>query len=1046
MTYCAGLDIGSTTVKMVVLDDDRVVFTRYQRHFSDIRATTLRIIEDAETAIGPVDISMRITGSAGIGLASATHTPFIQEVIACTEAVEQAIPETDIAIELGGEDSKITFLEGTLEQRMNGTCAGGTGAFIDQMSTLLDTDASGINELAKDSTTIYPIASRCGVFAKSDVQPLINQGARKEDIAASVLQAVVNQTVASLAAGRRIKGKIAFLGGPLFFMSELRKRFILTLDVAPDDVIFPENSLLFVALGAAEYSRGRIRRCKPVPMTTLTSFRHSLVREKDALSVTAALPPLFTDEEELRDFRRRHDVATPVTRSLADYSGPAFLGIDAGSTTTKIVLLDPEGAILYSTYGPNRGEALETIVDILLRLYKEIPQGVHIARAAVTGYGEELLRSALHVDDEIVETIAHYRAASHFQPGVDFILDIGGQDMKAMRIKNGTLASIQLNEACSSGCGSFVEGFAHALNRSAENFAKEGLLARSPADLGSKCTVFMNSKVKQVQKEGFSIGDISAGLAYSVIKNALYKVIKVRHPDALGEHIVCQGGTFQNEAVLRAFELISGKQVIRPTIAGLMGAYGAALVARDKARPGDQTNLLTVEDLQGFQVEKGFTRCGICENNCLLTVTRFSDGQQFISGNRCERGLRIKLNPEERKVNLVEYRYNRLFHYRSLRPGDAPHGVIGLPRVLNVYDNYPLWYTVFTDLGFSVKLSPRSSNEIFGKGLETIPSDTICYPAKLSHGHVQSLIDIGVQEIFFPCVVYEVPEHPESPNNMNCVIIQGYPNILRLNLDEIVSGRVTYHDPVLNLADPPSVARALKNDFSYFSDITDEQWLSAVQHGFQELESFKAHIQAKGEKTLERMRSRGERGIVIAGRPYHGDPEINHGIAKVIAQEGFNVFTEDSICQLGDASGLSVLSQWEYASRIFAAAKVVAHSDDLDLVQLSSFGCALDSVSSDELQGILEPHGKICTIIKIDEGANLGSVRIRVRSLKETVEKRTLPRANSETNRAISGDSRSWLKGSAAPRPPCHLSQGPLRQEWNPYYPTDVLRPASGER
>lgn len=980
MKYKAGLDVGSTTVKLVIIDsDNKIVFSSYERHFADVKNATLRVLKEAIEIIGKQkELIIRITGSAGMGLSKVIDVPFIQEVISCTEAVEKLIPETDVVIELGGEDSKITFLKGTLEQRMNGTCAGGTGAFIDQMASLLNTDAQGINEMAKKATIIYPIASRCGVFAKSDIQPLINQGASKEDIAASVMQAVVNQTIASLAAGRKIEGKIAFLGGPLYFLSELRKSFIETLKVKEEDAIFPENSLLFVALGAALYP-------KQNKIVTLENVIYSLEKaSKNNLEVASFLEPLFESEDELKEFRARHSKASAPTKVLSEHSGAAYLGIDAGSTTSKIVLIDQDANILFSHYGNNKGEPLDTIKEVLIDLFKKLPKEVYIGKATVTGYGEELLKNALKIDIGIVETMAHYKAADHFQEGVDFILDIGGQDMKALTIKNGTLSSIQLNEACSSGCGSFIETFAKSMNYSIEDFAKAALTSKSPADLGSKCTVFMNSKVKQVQKEGFNVGDISAGLAYSVIKNSLYKVIKIKRPEELGKKIVCQGGTFYNEAVLRAFEKISGLEVVRPSIAGLMGAYGAALIAKANHQIGEKSSLISLIDLEQFTVEKEFTRCKICENKCMLTVTTFSDGGSFISGNRCERGAKIQIKEEDKRVNLVDYRYNRLFKYRPIEMTEATRGVIGIPRALNIYDNYPLWFTIFTDLGFRIELSPRSTKKIYETGIDTIPSDTVCYPAKISHGHVQTLINKGITKIFFPTVVYERLEHEKADNHYNCAVVQGYPNLLKHNIDEVINEKITYYTPAINLADKDSVIGKLLEEFKGY-EITEEEMKKAVYHGFEELTAFKNDIKAKGEETLKLIEEKREHGIVLAGRPYHSDPEINHGISKVITQEGFHVLTEDSIYQLGDVEDLRLVNQWEYGSRIFAAAKVVAKSKNIDFVQLNSFGCSLDTVATDQISEILEQYGKVLTVLKIDEGSNLGTVKIRMRSLKVAI-------------------------------------------------------------
>jgi predicted CoA-substrate-specific enzyme activase len=983
MIMKAGIDVGSTTVKLVILDEkNQTLFTKYERHFSDVKAATEKILTEGLHKIGANQpLTMNITGSGGMGLAEILEIPFIQEVIACTRTVETIIPETDVAIELGGEDAKITFFEGALEQRMNGSCAGGTGAFIDQMAVLLKTDANGVNELAKNFQTIYPIASRCGVFAKTDVQPLINEGAAREDIAASIFQAVVNQTIAGLAAGRKIKGKVAFLGGPLFFMSELRKRFIETLEIKPEDAIFPENPQLFVAMGAALYSEEAEATSLERLLTLLTSGDQQKLKPSDTLA------PLFKDEEELAAFRKRHAQAQATEKPLSQHHGAAFLGIDAGSTTTKVTLIDESGNILFSFYGNNQGEPLATTMHVLKDLYQKLPADVFIGKAAVTGYGEQLIKHALKVDISEVETMAHYKAANHFQPGVDFILDIGGQDMKAMTIKDGVLSSIQLNEACSSGCGSFIETFAKSLKYDVKDFALEAVKSQTPVDLGSRCTVFMNSKVKQVQKEGASVGDISAGLSYSVIKNAIYKVIKIRRPEELGEKIVCQGGTFYNEAVLRAFEMISEREVVRPSIAGLMGAYGSALIALENYELGSESTILSLEELDDFSTEKEFTHCGLCENNCMLTVTMFSDGRQFITGNRCERGARIKVKREDRRVNLVDYKYRRLFKYRSLRENKAPWGRIGIPRVLNMYENYPLWHTFFTDLGFRVELSPRSNKEVYEQGIETIPSDTVCYPAKMVHGHIQALIDAQVPRIFYPGVVFERQESSKADNHFNCPIVQSYPDVIRMNVDAIRNGEVDYRNPYINLADEASVAKVLAENLADLG-ISPEEVQQALHHGYEELAAFKEDIQTKGEETLVMLKQKGQRGIVLSGRPYHIDPEINHGIADIITQEGFHVLTEDSISHLGDVGNLRVVNQWVYHSRLYAAARVVAKMKNLELVQLNSFGCGLDAVTTDQAEEIMDQHGKIYTVLKIDEGSNLGAIRIRLRSLKAAVNER----------------------------------------------------------
>ncbi|APB31057.1 acyl-CoA dehydratase activase-related protein [Vagococcus teuberi] len=982
MTLRSGIDVGSTTVKLVVINEENdVLFSKYERHYSDVKTAAIKILKEAKDAIGDQELTMNITGSGGIGLADLLKIDFIQEVIACTKTVEEVIPETDVAIELGGEDAKITFFDGAMEQRMNGSCAGGTGAFIDQMATLLKTDANGVNELAKNYHTIYPIASRCGVFAKTDVQPLINEGAAKEDIAASIFQAVVNQTIAGLASGRKIKGKIAFLGGPLYFMSELRQRFIETLAIKDEDIIFPDNPQLFVAMGAALDSEG-------AKDNVLSDLIHLLETEDmSELSTSDRLEPLFQTPEELNQFRERHNKASVQKKDLATHEGAVFLGIDAGSTTTKLTLIDDEGNLLYSYYGNNEGEPLETIIRIIKDVYKQLPEKAFIAKSAITGYGEKLIKHALKIDIGEVETVAHYKSANYFNPGVDFILDIGGQDMKAMTIKDGVLSSIQLNEACSSGCGSFIESFAKSLSYGVEDFADMALKASHPVDLGSKCTVFMNSKVKQVQKEGASVGEISAGLSYSVVKNALYKVIKVRRPEELGKKIVCQGGTFYNESVLRAFEQLVGREVVRPSIAGLMGAFGASLIALEDYELGDESTILSLEELDDLSVKKDRMDCGLCENHCMLTVTLFSDGRQFITGNRCERGARIKVKKEDKKENLVDYKYKRLFKYKPLRKKEVTRGEVGLPRVLNMYENYPLWHTFFTELGFRVKLSPRSNKEVYEKGIETIPSDTVCYPAKISHGHVQSLIDDGVPLIFYPGVIFERQEEKSADNHFNCPIVQSYPDVLRNNMDDIREEKIDYRNPFLNLADPDSVAIVLYECFKDFY-VTPEEVKNALMHGYDELEKFKEDIRVKGEETLRMLTLEGEKGIVLAGRPYHIDPEINHGISQIITQEGFHVLTEDSISHLEEMDNLRVVNQWVYHSRLYAAAKVVGKNKHLEMVQLNSFGCGIDAVTTDQVEEILDKYGKIFTVLKIDEGLNLGAIRIRIRSLKAAMKER----------------------------------------------------------
>lgn len=985
--YKAGIDVGSTTVKMVVFDDNyEMIFSRYERHFSDVKTATIKVLKDMITALGDVRFTFSITGSGGMGLSDVIGTTFIQEVIASTLTIEKFIPQTDVMIELGGEDAKMTFFDGAMEQRMNGSCAGGTGAFIDQMAELLKVDAAGVNELAKNYENLYPIASRCGVFAKTDVQPLLNEGVRKADIAASIFQAVVNQTVAGLAAGRKITGNIAFLGGPLYFMSELRKRFIETLNIKPENVVFPEHPQLFVAMGAALDEENATEFSASEIINKLEQDSSENLIPQDTLEV------LFEDEAALTEFRVRHAKASADHKPLAIHHGAAYLGIDAGSTTTKLVLIDDEGNILFEHYGSNNGDPLDSVLTVVTNLYREMPDDVYIAKSAVTGYGEQLIKAAIKVDIGEVETMAHYKAAEFFRPGVDFIIDIGGQDMKAMTIRDGALSSIQLNEACSSGCGSFIETFAKSLRYEVKDFAQAALLTEHPVDLGSKCTVFMNSKVKQVQKEGATVGDISAGLSYSVIKNALYKVIKVKRPEDLGEKIVVQGGTFYNEAVLRAFEKISGREVVRPSIAGLMGAYGCALIAMENASDdATPSTILALSDLEQFKTTKEFTTCGLCENMCKMTLTVFNDGSKFVSGNRCERGaekaMQIKVDKAEKKVNLVDYKYKKLFKFKSLSKKKALHGEVGIPRVLNMYENYPLWHTMLTDLGFRVVLSPKSDKDLYEKGIETIPSDTVCYPAKLSHGHIMTLIQKDVPTIFYPSVLYERQEDASAQNHYNCPIVQSYPEVIKNNIDEIRNGEVGYIHPFINLADPDNMSKNLFNALLEF-DISLEDIKKAVQHGFKVLDDFKADIQKQAEDLMMRINLNHEKAIVLSGRPYHLDPEINHGIADIVTQEGFHVLTEDAIAHLSEVGGLRVVNQWVYHSRLYGAARVVAKNKNLELVQLNSFGCGLDAVTTDQVEEIMQHHHKLYTVLKIDEGSNMGAVRIRLRSLKAAVNER----------------------------------------------------------
>ncbi|APH17837.1 2-hydroxyacyl-CoA dehydratase [Clostridium botulinum] len=978
-----GLDVGSTTVKIVILDKNyNILYSVYERHFSDIKNTIGKLIKNTFNKFKDHSVSIMVTGSGGLSVSKWFDIPFIQEVVACTNTIKKFATNTDVAIELGGEDAKITFFDDGIDQRMNGTCAGGTGAFIDQMASLLQTDAKGLNELAKNYKVIHPIAARCGVFAKTDVQPLINEGATREDIAASIFQAVVNQTIGGLACGKTIKGNVAFLGGPLYFLSELRKRFIETLKLTKDQVIFPENSQLFVAMGAAL----TVKDSKTVTLKYLLGKLDEL--ENTRLESVATLRPLFANEEEYIEFKNRHEKHKAVEKSLEDFKGNCYLGIDAGSTTTKVTLIDEKGQLLFSSYGSNEGNPLKSVINILKDLYSKLPKEAQILNSVVTGYGEKLIKAALNIDIGEVETISHYKAAEFFSPGVDFILDIGGQDMKCLIIKDGVIESIMLNEACSSGCGSFIETFAHSLKMSVQDFAKEALTSKDPVDLGSRCTVFMNSKVKQAQKEGATIGDISAGLSYSVIKNALLKVIKIRDPKEMGKKIIVQGGTFYNEAVLRAFELISQREAIRPNIAGLMGAFGAALIAKERYEKGYKTTLATMEQLEKFSVETEMKRCGKCQNNCLLTINKFYDGTQFVSGNRCERG-EGKEKIENKIPDLYEYKYKRIFNYMPLKKEEAERGIVGIPRVLNMYENYPFWFTFFTKLGFRVELSPRSTKKIYDLGIDTIPSESACYPAKIVHGHIRSLVDRGINFIFYPAIAFEQKEQKEANNHYNCPMVISYSEVIKNNMDIIREKNIKYMNPFLSLDNKKKLAKRLYEEFKDIFNISLYDIKRAVEAAYEEDQRVKLDIGKKGEEVIDYLKRTGKKGIVLSGRPYHIDPEINHGITNIITSLDMAVLTEDSIAHLGMVERpLRVVDQWVYHSRLYSAASFVAKENNLELVQLNSFGCGLDAVTTDQVEEILKRTGKIYTLIKIDEGSNLGAVRIRLRSLKAAIYER----------------------------------------------------------
>ncbi|KEH99555.1 2-hydroxyacyl-CoA dehydratase [Clostridium botulinum] len=977
-----GLDVGSTTVKLVALDvRNNLIYGKYKRHFSDIKSTIINLMEEAYLKFKNYDISIMITGSGGLAVSKWLNVSFIQEVIASTKTVENIIPETDVAIELGGEDAKITYFKNGVEQRMNGTCAGGTGAFIDQMAVLLQTDAEGLNELAKKYKVIYPIASRCGVFAKTDIQPLLNEGAAKEDLAVSILQAVVNQTISGLACGKPIRGNVALLGGPLYFLSELRKRFIETLKLKEEQVIFPNNSQLFVAMGAALGAREE----KSITFKSLYEKLPKL-RENVDNEVTR-LEPLFKNELELQTFKQRHSQCKVRRDELSNYKGNCFLGVDAGSTTTKIILIGEDGSLLYSYYGSNEGKPLEITAKVLKDIYSKLPESCNIVNCGVTGYGEGLIKNALKMDIGEIETIAHYKAAEFFLPGVEFVLDIGGQDMKCMMIKNGVIDSIMLNEACSSGCGSFIETFAKSLDMRVEDFANAAVLAKEPVDLGSRCTVFMNSKVKQAQKEGATVGDISAGLSYSVIKNALYKVIKLRNPEKMGKKIIVQGGTFYNDAILRSFEIISGREVVRPDIAGLMGAFGVALVAKERYEKGHKTTLISIEELDRLQVNSNLKRCGGCGNNCLLTINKFSDGGVFISGNRCEKGLGSGKGKKD-IPNLYEYKYKRLFNYMPLTKEEAQRGTVGIPRVLNMYENYPFWFTFFNELGFRVEISRRSSKDVYQLGMETIPSESVCYPAKLVHGHIMDLIKKDVDMIFYPCIPFDKKEEEGADNNYSCPIVTSYPEVIKNNMDIIREKNIKFMNPFIAMNDKEKLSKRLYDVFKEFQ-ISKREIVSATEKAWRERENFKNDIRNKGEEALTYMNLTGKKGIVLAGRPYHVDQEIQHGIGNLITEYDMVVFTEDSIAHLGKVKRpLRVLDQWVYHSRLYAAASFVSTRKDLELVQLTSFGCGLDAVTSDQVEEILRGNNKIYTLIKIDEVSNLGAIRIRMRSLKAAMDER----------------------------------------------------------
>ena len=989
-----GLDIGSTTVKIVILDSNlKCIYSSYERHFSDTKTTLYNVLNKFTKDFPDSTFTISLTGSGALDISKVLEVDFIQEVISCKSAVETIIPQTDVVIELGGEDAKIIYFDKFIEQRMNGTCAGGTGAFLDQMASLLNTDPDGLNELAKTHETIYPIASRCGVFAKTDIQPLLNEGARKEDIAASIYQAVVNQTISGLAQGRPIRGKVAFLGGPLNYQPELRKRFIETLNLKDDEIIVPENAHLLVATGAALASREFKTLTTKELLDKLKKFK------KAKYTSGKTLDPLFKDENDYKEFKERHEKDQVKKADLKSYKGDAFLGIDAGSTTTKIVLIDTEGTLLYSLYDNNKGNPLKSVMNMLKKLYAELPKDVIIRYSGVTGYGEKLIQTGLNVDLNEIETIAHYTAAQKFQPNVTSIIDIGGQDMKYIKLKNNAIDNIMLNEACSSGCGSFLETFSKSLDLPIQDFVKAAIESKAPVDLGSRCTVFMNSKIKQAQKEGYSVGDISSGLSYSIIKNAIQKVMKVRDVSTLGNHIVVQGGTFYNDAVLRAFELIVGKNVVRPDIAGLMGAYGVALLAQEQYNSNlDMTyrsTIATAEEIDKLKLKITHVRCQGCENHCLLTINMFENGKRFISGNRCEKGAGQDTEKKD-LPNIYKYKYERLFGYDPLPEDQAKRGTIGIPRVLNMYEDYPFWFTFLTKLGFRVIISEKSTRKTYEKGIESMPSESVCYPAKLAHGHVMSLIQSGIKTIFYPCIPYSRKEYEQSDNHYNCPIVISYSEVIRNNIEQLRNSDIKYINPFLPIDDIKNLVKVVYSlpEFKEYK-FTRKELTEAAEAAEAEYQNFKNDVRKKGKETIKYIKENNLRGIVLAGRPYHVDPEVNHGIDTLITSLGLCVLSEDSIIDPfhGVSKHLRVVDQWVFHSRLYAAAEFVGKHDFLELIQLNSFGCGVDAVTTDQVEEILKSYDNMYTLIKIDEINNLGAIRIRVRSLLASMNRRIKQKA-----------------------------------------------------
>ncbi len=974
MSLRIGIDIGSTTVKVVVLDEqNKLLFRSYERHYSKARERALETLHNIQDKLTGRAVRLVITGSAGLGVAKASGIDFVQEVYATAAAVNSYYPDTDAVIELGGEDAKIIFFGGALEERMNGSCAGGTGAFIDQMATLMSVTVNELDELSLKHEKIYPIASRCGVFAKSDIQPILNQGGRKEDIAASIFQAVVDQTVAGLTQGRELGGKIVFLGGPLHFLHGLRARFIETLHLDGDHAIFPQDGDCFAAIGAALCSEDYAEQ-------PFDAMLQKLEESVDATSTVDTMPPLFTTQSEYESFLTRHNAKRPPQADPATYTGDAYLGIDAGSTTTKIALIDPQGGLLYTYYHSNEGNPVAVVLGQLREIYKLCGDRIHIKGSAVTGYGEELIKNAFSCDLGLVETIAHYNAAAHFEPNVDFIIDIGGQDMKCFKIRNGAVDSIMLNEACSSGCGSFIETFAKALGYPIADFAKIGLLAPHPVNLGSRCTVFMNSSVKQAQKDGASVEDISAGLSISIVKNAVYKVIRAANADDLGKHIVVQGGTFHNDAVLRAFEQELEREVTRPTIAGLMGAFGAALAARDAGLSA--TSMLSLSALQSFDHSAKPVTCNLCTNHCSLTVNQFDGGRRFISGNRCSRPLGKEKNE---LPDLMNYKYEKLRSLTGKGCGNGLRGKIGIPFGLNMYENLPFWFAFFTQLNFEVVLSPESTRKLYIKGQHTIPSDTVCYPAKLLHGHVEALVEHGVDAVWYPCMSYNNDEGI-GDNHFNCPVVAYYPELLAANVPALKQTK--FLDPYVGLWRRRDFQKRIAAIMAEEFDIPVRESTAAAKAAYTAYDAYMADLRRAGQDYIAYARKHNLNIAVVCGRPYHIDPEINHGINDLITSFGFVLITEDALSHLEGYESRKVLNQWTFQSRMYNAARYVCTQPDMQVVQLVSFGCGTDAITTDEMRDILEQGGKLYTQLKIDDINNLGAVKIRIRSLMAAMDAR----------------------------------------------------------